>query len=309
MGIKQILKQQPFVTVLLATYNGEKYLVEQLESLERQIGVSVNVVVNDDGSNDGTLDILKEFEKRGLVTRVSSSNKIGSSASFLSLLASELGSEYVALCDQDDIWDDDKLISGINEIRSEEPTIVISNRRYINSFGLVCGHSPKIRKKLDYRNAFIENVAYGNTILMNNASLRLVISIVPKNVVIDHWIYLVHSVSGNIIHIPRSLISYRIHGGNEIGVSKNFTIKNFAKNNRYRREQVATLVEEFSERLSPEVLSAGKAFLAAFDEKNPVKNLLLLRRSRIQRQHAVETILYRLYFLLVVIKPNIRVRK
>jgi glycosyltransferase involved in cell wall biosynthesis len=61
MGIKQILKQQPLVTVLLATYNGEKYLVEQLESLERQIGVSVSVVVNDDGSKDGTLDILNYF--------------------------------------------------------------------------------------------------------------------------------------------------------------------------------------------------------------------------------------------------------
>lgn len=295
--------------MLLATYNGEKYLVEQLESLERQIGVSVSVVVNDDGSNDGTLDILREFEKRGLVTRVSRSNRIGSSASFLNLLESELGSEYVALCDQDDIWDDDKLISGINEMRSEEPTIVISNRRYINASGLVCRDSRKIRKKLDYRNAFIENVAYGNTILMNNEGLKLVISKTPNNFVIDHWIYLVHAVSGNIIHIPRSLISYRIHESNEIGVSRNFTIKHFAKNNHYRREQVATIVEEFTERLSPEVLSAGKAFLAAFDEKNPLKNLLLLQRSGIQRQQPVETIFFKIYFLLVVIKSNFRKSK
>ena len=103
------------VVVLLSTYNGERYLRQQLESLINQKEVAVRILVRDDGSSDGTVKILDEFsaDKKLEYYR---GNNIGAADSFIDLLFSAPISSFYALCDQDDIWDDDKLSVAVKRL-------------------------------------------------------------------------------------------------------------------------------------------------------------------------------------------------
>ena len=100
---------KPKVTVILAAFNGVKFIDEQLASIKSQKGVIVEVYANDDGSTDGTLERLACWQNEGLITTLKLSDRIGSTKAFLELLQLCSDKTYVAFCDQDDIWDSEKL--------------------------------------------------------------------------------------------------------------------------------------------------------------------------------------------------------
>ena len=107
------------VIVLMSTYNGEKYLRNQIESLLRQVDVEIEILVRDDGSKDGTLGILEEYknsrEYSGKLSYYVGPN-VGPAKSFLDLIKHAPEAEYYALCDQDDTWLPDKLKIAVEAI-------------------------------------------------------------------------------------------------------------------------------------------------------------------------------------------------
>ena len=105
------------IMILLATYNGERYLEEQLESLILQKNVIFKILVRDDGSTDGTLDILRRWEKNGQLTWYSGTHT-GVQMGYYELMkkAGEYESDFFAFCDQDDRWDPDKLETAVKEL-------------------------------------------------------------------------------------------------------------------------------------------------------------------------------------------------
>ena len=115
------------ITVLMSTYNGEKYLHEQIDSILRQQGVKVNLLVRDDGSTDNTLAILDKYQEEGLLTFYTGEN-LGPQRSFLHLLQQAPQSDYYAFADQDDIWLEDKLSTGIKQLQNdkEKPALYFS---------------------------------------------------------------------------------------------------------------------------------------------------------------------------------------
>ncbi len=118
------------VTVFMSTYNGEKYLKEQIHSILGQSDVQVTLLVRDDGSRDGTLDILQQFANKGELRYVTGKN-LGYGKSFLHLFKHvESKTDYYAYADQDDYWLDNKLISAIeklDEVQSEKGKIYFSD--------------------------------------------------------------------------------------------------------------------------------------------------------------------------------------
>lgn len=104
------------ILVLMSTYNGEKYLKEQIDSILAQKNVEVTIRVRDDGSTDGTIRILEEYQKCGKLNWYSSTN-MGPAKSFLDLVYNApLKYDYYAFCDQDDYWKEDKLYKAIERL-------------------------------------------------------------------------------------------------------------------------------------------------------------------------------------------------
>ena len=107
------------VLVLMSTYNGEQYLQQQIDSIITQKNVDVELLVRDDGSTDKTIDILKDYQQKGLLSYYAGEN-LKPQLSFLHLLRHAPECKYYAFADQDDVWLEDKLSSGIEAICSHD---------------------------------------------------------------------------------------------------------------------------------------------------------------------------------------------
>lgn len=219
------------VLVLLCTYNGEKFLNQQLESIYCQKDVEVKVIVNDDGSTDQTLDILEFWKKQSLILKTFHSNRIGSTEVFLWLLkiSSAMEFDFFAFSDQDDVWHEDKLSQQILEMGKSEALMVTSPRDLINSEGHLIGRTQSLHKDLTWRNALVENSAPGNTQLMSKAGIMYLKDAPAGIKYYDAWTYLVLSTFGSVSLVPTPLIDYRLHEENQLGTlrQKNYYEKLF----------------------------------------------------------------------------------
>lgn len=220
------LRHDPKVAVLMGTFNGGDFLSEQLNSVSAQTGVQPSLVVSDDGSTDDTLTCVKAFaDSSSVPTKIIDGPAQGFSANYMSLLAAmDETAAYVALADQDDVWLPDKLSAAVACLAQAPPDVP----------ALYCGariiwHWEEDVRKPDrpvvrpvgFANALIENIASGNTIVMNNAAVRLVRQAARQTGPVfahDWWLYLLISGSGGAVyydHTPRIL--YRQHAQNALG--------------------------------------------------------------------------------------------
>jgi glycosyltransferase involved in cell wall biosynthesis len=302
-------RQQAKIAILIATYNGENFLESQLLSLAAQSCQNIDVFANDDGSEDSTLEILKTYEESGLIKKILQTQKVGPTNSFLNLLRNTDGYEYVALCDQDDVWDSDKMSLSLNELGVESPEIVFSERKYIDSTGRVMGMSPKVTKTPSLQNALIENVVYGNTIVMNAKAKELVIEEIPDGVDLDHWIYIIISLLGQIHFIPSPLVSYRIHDSNHVGISRLRSIRRFPGNVLKIRKSVFCLLRGYSEKFSSADIEVLQNYLEISECRSPLRIVRALKKSGLYRQKSLETLAYKIALLASVVitsNPNLK---
>lgn len=219
---------QSRIAVLLATYNGEKFLQAQLESLARQTLPNVDVWVSDDGSSDGTLAILAEWRERwplGKFTLLTGPNK-GFVENFRSLLSNgSIDTEFYAFCDQDDLWDPDKLEKALARLDSnpQRPQVYCCRTRIIDPDGQVVGQSVLFKKPTSFRNAIVQSIAGGNTMVLNRAARILLAESCRRTNFVTHdwWTYMIVTGSGGELHYSADpSVSYRQHGSNLIGENK-----------------------------------------------------------------------------------------
>jgi len=209
------------VNVLLPTYNGVRYLHEQLQSIETQTLPVAQITVRDDGSTDGTDVLVREWAEGHANIRWLQGPRLGAVNSFFALLES-CGDEcdYFAFSDQDDVWLPDKIeraVVSLGRDGTEEPAMYCSRVEYVDeSLGHI-GYS-RIPKKIDFMNALVENVATGCTVVLNRSARNLIRKRVPqKTLMHDWWCYLVVSAFGRVVFDERPGIKYRQHAGNAIG--------------------------------------------------------------------------------------------
>ena len=216
---------RPNATILLCTLNGDRFLADQLASLERQTFKNWKLIASDDGSSDRTRSVLFAFQKSfapGKVEVIDGPRR-GAPANFLFLACAEnLVSDYYAFCDQDDVWEPDKLARAIDVLQQADdiPALYGSRTRLINEGGSEIGFSPLFRKKPDFRCALVQSIAGGNTMVFNQKARELLVFCgtdvnVPSH---DWWLYQVISACGGKVHYdPYPSVRYRQHADNVIG--------------------------------------------------------------------------------------------
>lgn len=222
-----ITAHQGQVTVLLSTYNGSQYLRQQLDSLYEQTYSNLRILVRDDGSSDGTVSLLEAEQIKRRIDVLTGCDNLGPALSFFELLrqAALTETEYVAFCDQDDVWLPQKVeravatLQGIAAHRSAMYCCRIEMVDECLNF-VAWGDVPR---KIGFGNALVENIATGCTIMLNRAAIDFLCECVPTNAQMhDWWCYLVMSCFGSVIFDPVAQIKYRLHSNNTIGVAIGF---------------------------------------------------------------------------------------
>lgn len=219
---------EPKINILMTTYNGEKYLREQLASIKNQDHKNWHLCVSDDGSTDSTLSILNEFSSRniGRVSIFKTPQNLGFFRNFLSLVCRlDVSAEFYALADQDDIWCRNKLSRAISQLQAynNEISLYCARTKLIDEQGYFCGFSPLFRKKANFNNALVQVIGGGNTMVFNHPT-RLLLAAASENKKLlpshDWWFYLLVSGSGgHIIYDAEATILYRQHDRNLVGTN------------------------------------------------------------------------------------------
>lgn len=213
------------ILVLMSTYNGEKYIEEQIDSILNQKKVDVNILVRDDGSTDNTLSIINRYVKKfDNISIYNNNNNLGAAKSFMDLLIHcPKDYDYYAFSDQDDVWQDDKLVSAINKLSTEKiPKVYCCNANLVDK-------DLNSLNRLEYN--FIPNFTFarvllagqiqGATMVMNNELVKKFNNInmptyIPMH---DYFVSLIClAIGGVIIYDPNPYIYYRQHEKNVLGV-------------------------------------------------------------------------------------------
>lgn len=208
------------VAVLMSTYNGEKFLHEQLDSIFSQRGVTVDLYVRDDGSDDHTTDILEVYRKNFALTWYSGSN-IRPAKSFWELIHKVPDTyDYYAFADQDDIWKEGKLqraISGLKKY-SDRPAMYYSSFTMVDRDFNILGNSVFVPVK-NLKQSLITCQAIGCSMVFNKALLRYLKQYDgPLRIMHDNLVYKVcRCIGGRIIYDKNSFLYYRQHDDNVIG--------------------------------------------------------------------------------------------
>lgn len=213
------------VAVLMAVFEGERFLAEQLASIREQDHEGIGVWVSRDCSGAGVATILDEHADafdRGLFVRQGPGR--GSAANFLSMVCDpDIDADYFAFSDQDDIWEPDKLSRAIEKIARVPPSVPAlygSRTRLIDHHGHPLGLSPLWQRPPGFRNALVQNIIAGNTLVMNRCArdvLRSAGAVQPP--FHDWWAYLlIAGVGGTVIYDAYPSVRYRLHDDNLTGL-------------------------------------------------------------------------------------------
>lgn len=204
----------------MPTYNGETYLREQLDSIYGQTLVPDEVIVIDDCSTDGTVEILKEYSQRyGLKYYINDTN-LGFNKNFAKGISLANG-DYICLSDQDDVWKPNKVEKTYNklvEIENGEPSCVSSNASPTDSVLNVKADSMCPVENSEYESSLYWYAFQGCT-LMFNSKLKSLLYPFPEDINFDLYIGVYSIFAGNRYHIGAPLMYYRQHGNNAIGCS------------------------------------------------------------------------------------------
>ena len=249
------------IEILLATYNGERFLPEQIESITSQSFKDYYILASDDNSSDCTFEILRSYESvLGEKIKVVRSNTRSAKENFYNLL-DMADAEYIALCDQDDFWESDKLEKSLKAIQrlerrygKETPILVHSDLEIVDEnlnsqnkkMSELTGISEDIKyakkeskylytisTEKSFSRYLVENNITGNTVIINKALLDIYKR--PKvSFMHDWWLGMIAFTFGKVGYLNECLVKYRQHGSNELGAKNPLEIRNIRKRNKQR---------------------------------------------------------------------------
>ena len=285
------------VAILLSTYHGQHFLAEQLESFIAQTHTNWRVWASDDGSEDKTMAILQEFQKKQAEKLfIDHGPSTGFVANFLSLTCQQnIVADYYAYSDQDDIWEADKLeraVAWLNNVAPDMPALYCSRTRLVDVNNHEIGLSPLFSKPPSFANALMQNIGGGNTMVFNNAA-RMLLSEAGQSVSVvshDWWAYIVISGCGGEIyydHYPS--VRYRQHQHNIVGMNSTWS----ARLNRIRMlckgrfkdwsDSNIEALEKLQHKLTPQNRDILYQFAKARN-RGLISRLIGLKKSGIYRQ-------------------------
>ncbi len=267
------------ITIIMAVYNGQEYIREQLESLKDQTYTEWRLVIRDDRSSDKTAEIVKKFSdevEQEVIFKVNEKPSGSAKNNFALLINDAKESDYVMFCDQDDIWKKDKIEITFNKMKQAEerygrdfPLLVHGDVEVIDENGNINADSmfemSHINADSKLPQILIQNHVTGCTMMCNKKLIAGISEYASSEYIImhDYLAALYASVFGKIEVIRKPLLSYRQHSGNSVGAKNNnnpvYLLKRLANGRKSYKEametsrnQVKFFVEIYREELAAE---------------------------------------------------------
>ena len=206
------------IIVVLSTYNGEKHIVKQLDSIFEQLGVNLICYIRDDGSSDSTVKVIQEYSKTHRLI-IDVGENLGHEFSFMKALRDAPKGDYYAFADQDDIWFPDKLKNAVEMLIPYgdcKATMYHCNRISVFEDLSPLPHQMKrVPHPLNRQNAITQEYAQGCTIVMNNAARELVCRYQPeKRYFQDYWCGMLCYLFGTVLYDERPQMYHISYGTN-----------------------------------------------------------------------------------------------
>ncbi|MHA7847604.1 glycosyltransferase family 2 protein [Serratia sp. D1N4] len=246
-------KALPKISIILATYNGGKFIGEQIESILDNLyfdKLVKEIIITDDGSSDDTVSILRQYQCSNEKIKIleNNTNVHGVVANFSrGIIASD--SEYIMLSDQDDVWLKNKISLSYDRIKrleseseSDVPILVFTDLMVVDenlallSDSFFKHHKVEIKNFINFNSLILNNIAPGCTCIINRKLIDIALPIPKEALMHDWWFVLIAKSLGVLDVIPDATILYRQHSNNVIGakkvklVSKLLNIRNVVNN-------------------------------------------------------------------------------
>tara|TARA_B100000989_G_scaffold152664_1_gene113890 strand:+ start:39 stop:983 length:945 start_codon:yes stop_codon:yes gene_type:complete len=301
-------KRQINIAIILGFYNGNKYISEQVESIICQTHKNFKLFIFDDNSNEkinnSNINFLKN--KYSNITIIKRKVNLGFAKNFLQGLK-DVGSnfDYYAFSDQDDIWEKNKLEISLAKILKQNlsNSVLYSSRTayYSSNCSKEISSSKVFKRKLNFKNSLIQNIAGGNTILMNKKARNLVVNSLNSDNYISHdwWCYqIISAAGGEIIFNPDKTVKYRQHDNNIIGGNQGFK-EIFKRLNKFFSGKFSEWSELNIKNLNRNKdlfkknnLKTLKYFQKARESRNILKKLIFYLKSGVFRQSRIESLIF-----------------
>lgn len=264
------------VQILMSTFNGEKYLQEQLNSLFNQENIKLDILVRDDNSTDKTKEILDRNHIKWYTGK-----NLKPAKSFFDLIKKSGDFEYYAFCDQDDVWDNKKLYIAIEKLEkynNNKPSMYFSNKKIVDQ-NLNYLYTTNETKKISLGSSLITNIATGCTIVINKKMMEALKKYSPSFIEMhDAWVYkLCLALDGNVVFDKNSYINYRQHQNNVIGNSESILskikrrLKGIIKCNHIKEKMALEILEGYKDVISQKNLEILNDFVGYKKLKNKFK--------------------------------------
>lgn len=297
--------------VLIACYQGERFLHTQLDSLLNQSFKDFQILARDDGSTDKTKAILEEYSLRHpeKITVLPSGARLGVVGNFNALLE-QANSDIIFFCDQDDIWEHDKVELTLKAFRTKTPLLVHTDLQIVDEKAICMHRSFWEYSQIDplegnnFNRVLVQNHVTGCTMAINKALRDLAYPIPKEAIMHDWWISLIASACGQIAAVESQTVRYRQHSSNTLGARaiglKDGFKKLFqflkepemnTKDAELRGKQAAALHERLKKILPPGKIKSLELFLKA-DEMSILKRKWVYLLHKFSRQGLKKTIPY-----------------
>ncbi len=235
-------RKQIICSVVMATYNGEKYIQEQIESILKNMTEKDELIISDDGSTDKTLQIINEFLEKDSRIKLIQGPHMGVKKNFENAIINANG-KYIFLSDQDDIWNKEKIKKVLQIFEKEDCTLVIHDAVIVDE-NLKCVNS----SFFDYRKSgkgILKNIwknTYIGCCMAFSTELKNKIIPIPQEIEMhDQWIGLINEKYGKCYFLKEKLIKYRRHSNN-VSQMHHYGIKKMLKNR-------IVLIKKYMERI------------------------------------------------------------
>lgn len=266
---------QEEVTILMATYNGESYLKEQLDSIQQQDCKNWKLIVGDDGSRDGTLDILYQFQQEcpNSVEVIKNDPPTGAAKNNFMQLLAKADTSYIMFCDQDDIWEPHKIQNSLAymkrmEIDTDMPVLIHSDLAVLGEEGIISESFFKYQNlpaNMELNNLLIQNYVTGCTVMINRNLQEKMLQVKDYNQIImhDYWAALIATVYGLVGFIPSHTMYYRQHSNNSVGAKA-------SRNPLYLIRRLIEGRKKYKKQMKESIMQVSY-FLQSYEKDYPIK--------------------------------------
>lgn len=271
------------IAILMSTYNGEKYLDEQLESIFNQnVNAKITLYIRDDGSIDSTIDIIYQWKQKLDIVLYQEEN-LGPAGSFWRLFAlDEITADYYAFCDQDDIWDSNKLQVGVEALKNQETEALwCSNCRIIDQHGRVLTEKMnEYQPEFTIISQFVCGTTQGCAMLLNDKLRKYILKNNIQKMPMHDFVVMTYAIAkGKVFYEDKPYFGYRVHENNVVAKEGKNLIRHIKSSlNKWFSKDHKNELSDYAEYF----LRDNMDFLDE-DTQNYINNLINSRNSFVYR--------------------------